>query len=330
MDPSGDGLVKKILVVVAPLALSACGGPIELTVAKLAGDLISYVTTGKSTTDHAVSFVAEQDCALHRPLLDEDICKDHETILAEEAAALAVLGEPDIKQEIRAAQPEIYAVNAPAESWSRPTVIEKSPSKIVVTADLPPRTVVGEPAAKIEVVNLPAAEKPVEVAAASEQFSADELVEYGNEASVLDPQAEADAAIAGYVPEAKDAAKAKTETVTAALVDTTVMSDNVERVATPIDVKADGEGLAGDVLSAPLPGDYVVLASFASQARANKALALYDEYQPRLLNAQVQGRDYLRIAVGPLSAEHAKDLRLLAAKKGIKDPWIVGVAATGE
>ena len=94
-------------MVAAPLALSACGGPIELTVAKLAGDLISYVSTGKSTTDHAVSFVAEQDCALHRPLLEQDICKDEETVLAEEAAALAVMGEPEIKQEIRAARPEI-------------------------------------------------------------------------------------------------------------------------------------------------------------------------------------------------------------------------------
>ena len=81
--------MKKILVVAAPLALGACGGPIELTVAKLAGDLISYVTTGKSTTDHAVSIVAAQDCALHRPLFDQDVCKDEDTILEEEAAALA-------------------------------------------------------------------------------------------------------------------------------------------------------------------------------------------------------------------------------------------------
>lgn len=311
--------MKKILVVVAPLALSACGGPIELTVAKLAGDLISYVTTGKSTTDHAVSFVAEQDCALHRPFMDEDICKDNEAILVEEPAALAALGEPEIKKEIRAARPEIYAVNAPAENWSRPTNLNASASKVVVTADLPPRAPVAAPKPKA-----------VEVAAATEQFSTNNLVVHGNETSVPDPQAEADAAIAGYVPDAKDDANKQPETVTAALVDTTVMTDDVERIVPPIDVKADGEGLAGDVLSTPLPGDYVVLASFSNQGRAQKALALYDEYQPRLLNAKVAGRDYLRVAVGPLSAEHANDLRLLAAKKGVKDPWIVGVTATGE
>ena len=124
-------------MVAAPLALGACGGPIELTVAKLAGDLISYVSTGKSTTDHAVSFVAERDCALHRPLLEQTICKDDETILAEEAAALAVMGEPEIKQELRVARPEIYAVNAPAEDWSRPSATALK-SNAIVTTNLPP------------------------------------------------------------------------------------------------------------------------------------------------------------------------------------------------
>ena len=80
--------MRKILVVAAPLALSACGGPIELTVAKLAGDLISYVSTGKSTTDHAVSFVAEQDCALHRALFEEEICFEAtQTIAMTDSAA---------------------------------------------------------------------------------------------------------------------------------------------------------------------------------------------------------------------------------------------------
>lgn len=317
--------MRKILVVAAPLALGACGGPIEFTVAKMAGDLISYVTTGKSTTDHAVSFVAEQDCALHRPLFDEDICSDEEAILVEGPATLAVRGEPDVKKEIRAARPEIYAVNAPSENWSKPNA-SKAVSKAVITADLPPRV-------DIEVSDLPAPTpaKPVEVASASEQFDANEPVASAADLGPLDPQAEANAAVAGYVADEQPATEAPVaETVTAALVDSTIMSDDVERMAKPVDAKVDGDALAGDVLAAPLPGDYVVLASFADEIRAQKALEIYHEYQPRLLNAMVKGRDYLRVAVGPLSPEHANDLRLLAAKKGIKDPWIVGVAASGE
>lgn len=327
--------MKKILVVAAPLALGACGGPIELTVAKLAGDLISYVTTGKSTTDHAVSIVAAQDCALHRPLFDQDVCKDEDTILEEEAAALAVMGEPEIKGEIRAARPEIYAVNAPAENWSRPADMTATP---IIKTDLPPRASVSEaaldaPVAPVDEVATNdglADAQPVEVASASEQLDLGDVNSYGHEGNVLDPQAEADAAIAGYVPDAKPAEPALSGTVTAALVDTTVMTDDGTTVSAPIDVTKDGQGLAGDVLAAPLPGDYVILASFTDKLRAQKALEIYHEYQPRLLNALVSGRTYMRVAVGPLSAEHANDLRLLAAKKGVKDPWIVGIGATGE
>lgn len=324
--------MKKILVVAAPLVLAGCGGPVEFTVAKLAGDLISYVTTGKSTTDHAVSVVADQDCALHRPLFDEDVCKDEEAQLAEEAAALSVLGEPEIKQEIRTAQPEIYAVNAPPERWAPPAEEERQ-AKVV--ADLPPRLDTDRKdridQTVLAVNDAPGAKtgKTVEVAAASEQFTAREIGGAARDNGPLDPEGEADAAIAGYVDEPV-LKEDKTETVTAALVDDTVMTDNVERVTSPVDTAADGADLAGDRLAVPLPGAYVVLASFADLARAQKALEIYQEYQPRLLSARVNGREYTRVAVGPLTAEHANDLRLLAAKKGVKDPWIVGVASTGE
>jgi len=304
-------------VVAAPLALGACGGPIELTVAKLAGDLISYVSTGKSTTDHAVSFVAERDCALHRPLLEQTICKDDETILAEEAAALAVMGEPEIKQELRVARPEIYAVNAPAEDWSRPSATALK-SNAIVTTNLPPLTPKKTP------------DDAVEVASARDQIEVEDVAVDRSDLGPIDPQVEADAAVAGYVSDEPAAEiAAPKETVTAALVDPAVMGD-VDGVVDEVDAALDGEALAGDDLAAPLPGDYVVLASFADEARANRALGLYKEYQPRLLNAEVKGKPYLRVAVGPLSAEHAHDLRLLAAKKGVKDPWIVGVGATGE
>lgn len=304
-------------MVAAPLALGACGGPIELTVAKLAGDLISYVSTGKSTTDHAVSFVAERDCALHRPLLEQTICKDDETILAEEAAALAVMGEPEIKQELRVARPEIYAVNAPAEDWSRPSATALK-SNAIVTTNLPPLTPKKTP------------DDAVEVASARDQIEVEDVAVDRSDLGPIDPQVEADAAVAGYVSDEPAAEiAAPKETVTAALVDPAVMGD-VDGVVDEVDAALDGEALAGDDLAAPLPGDYVVLASFADEARANRALGLYKEYQPRLLNAEVKGKPYLRVAVGPLSAEHAHDLRLLAAKKGVKDPWIVGVGATGE
>ena len=325
--------MKKIFVVAAPLALAACGGPVELSVAKLAGDLISYVTTGKSTTDHAVSAAADGDCALHRPLFKENVCKDEDTLLAERASALAVMGEPEVKQELRMAHPEIYAVNAPAEDWSRPSPAVL-PSKTIITTDLPPRAVEAKANSADKADETVAA---VEVASVSDDLPARDVAPsvVGNDP--INAEAVANAAIAGYVPEDTDTeTKASADvadkdladhTKTAALVDGTVMSDNVDRVTT--DQKAD-QAMAGDDLGAPLPGNYVILASFSEQARAQNALTLYEEYQPRLISAKVKGREYLRVAVGPLSSDHARDLRLLAAKKGIQNPWIVGIAPIGE
>lgn len=323
--------MRKILVVVAPLALGACGGPIELTVAKLAGDLISYVSTGKSTTDHAVSFVAERDCALHRPLLEQDICKDDETVLAEEAAALAITGEPEIKKELRVARPEIYAVNAPAEDWSEPSATALQ-SNAIVTTNLPPLTPKTSSDDGVVAAGISSESgAPVEVASARDQIEVEDVPVALGDLGPIDPQVEADAAVAGYVEDKRlPEVPAPKETVTAALVDPTTMEDGVDAIVKPVEPVLDGAAVAGDDLAAPLPGDYVVLASFADEARAQKALDLYAEYQPRLLNAEVKGKPYLRVAVGPLSAEHAHDLRLLAAKKGIKNPWIVGVTATGE
>ena len=311
--------MKKILVVVAPLALAACGGPVELTVAKLAGDLISYVTTGKSTTDHAVSAVAERDCALHRPLFEEDVCQDN--VLLDDAVALAEPGAPSIKQKIRDAEPAIYAVNAPGEDWSQPKAGART-SAVIVKTDLPPRPVADEKATDEDAAQKKAATAPVEIASAREQFTPDyDQAALRNEGP-LDPQGEADAAVAGYITPAKPV-QPVVETRTAALTDTDVMTDDTS-VMVPADPEQD------KLVADPLPGDYVILASFADQLRAQNALSLYSEYQPHLISATVRGREYLRIAVGPLSHEHAKDLRHLAAKKGVKDPWIVGIDAAGE
>ena len=48
---------------------------------ELAADGVSYMATGKSTTDHAISAVAGQDCALLRPLKEQAICNPDGEVL---------------------------------------------------------------------------------------------------------------------------------------------------------------------------------------------------------------------------------------------------------
>lgn len=54
--------------------LSGCALPTAVTIASFAADGVSYIATGKSTTDHALSVIAQEDCAMARALEERPIC----------------------------------------------------------------------------------------------------------------------------------------------------------------------------------------------------------------------------------------------------------------
>lgn len=57
-----------------------------LSYLKTAADGVSYVFTKKSTTDHVISEVRHEDCALHRIVTEDTICKpDEDTQIAYDA-----------------------------------------------------------------------------------------------------------------------------------------------------------------------------------------------------------------------------------------------------
>ncbi|NQV98702.1 MAG: hypothetical protein HQ483_03305 [Rhodospirillales bacterium] len=64
---------------VAPLLLGGCTLlPVSFQVASMALDGISMLTTHKSLTDHGISTVTQQDCALWRGLTGDAVCQDYE------------------------------------------------------------------------------------------------------------------------------------------------------------------------------------------------------------------------------------------------------------
>jgi len=66
----------------AVIITSAGGGATAVQVAtvldaaKLGGDVISGATTGKTLTDHAISYAVDRDCSLWYPIQGWDICND--------------------------------------------------------------------------------------------------------------------------------------------------------------------------------------------------------------------------------------------------------------
>ncbi|NKB47890.1 MAG: hypothetical protein GKS02_00850 [Alphaproteobacteria bacterium] len=69
-------------LLLAPL-LTGCAVPPAVTVVSLVADGVSYAATGKSTTDHAISAVAGQDCALLRAAQSKNICDPDGEVLVE-------------------------------------------------------------------------------------------------------------------------------------------------------------------------------------------------------------------------------------------------------
>ncbi|WP_417454136.1 hypothetical protein [Kiloniella sp.] len=73
----GGNIMRKILVAsTLALTLSGCALPPAIGVASLAVDVASYFFSGKTLTDHGISAVAQQDCALIR-LMEGDMCDDY-------------------------------------------------------------------------------------------------------------------------------------------------------------------------------------------------------------------------------------------------------------
>ncbi len=70
--------MRAVILVLGALALSNCAAvvavPIGITYVSTAASVVSYMTTGKGASDHVISAVSEQDCALHRAFTEDDIC----------------------------------------------------------------------------------------------------------------------------------------------------------------------------------------------------------------------------------------------------------------
>lgn len=71
-------LLKLSSVLCACVWLGACVGPPALQIASFAVDGFAFVATGKGSTDHALSAVADEDCRLGNVVRGRSICVPHE------------------------------------------------------------------------------------------------------------------------------------------------------------------------------------------------------------------------------------------------------------
>lgn len=91
--------MKKVLVIFACLGLGGCVAPPIVTYVSMALDGASFVATGKSVGDHALSVVVDEDCALLRVITEQDVnavCREYSSedrqFAATETATEAMVG----------------------------------------------------------------------------------------------------------------------------------------------------------------------------------------------------------------------------------------------
>ncbi len=144
----------------APMLLGGCLLPMPVTIAMWSASGISYLTTQKSLTDHGISAIAGQDCALHRIITDGEVCSEEVAENDEDVRPSLFAFDNGPKQELEDAM----------ELASAP---EAQPVAAVSAEPLPDLTV-----AAVSAESLPApaaveiAEAPAPMAAAPENDAA--------------------------------------------------------------------------------------------------------------------------------------------------------------
>ena len=305
----------RMVILVFPLFLGACGLPPALQIASWISNGISYLTTSKSVSDHGISMVSGQDCALHRGLAGNEVCHHSddttETMVAsldnvddasrepwDPVVEIAGVTESKVGNVAPSADADLAAEPVEANSVSPAPMLTPAPHSrdkpiaMLAALDLAPET--QEPTAAAPRLT---GEDPLVV----ERFvdpvweRADQRA--GRQVATVMPHGAGNSG-------ATDGAMENRQTAT------TVNDDETPRVGTP----------------SVRRGIYYSLASFAVLANAEKLMRRNAGLSPSLMTTRIRGKNFYRVIVGPVAGPQGKGLRQDIASAGFRDAWALWAA----
>ena len=314
----------RTFAVLAPLILlNACALPAGFTIASLAIDGISYATSGKSVSDHALSAVANEDCAMWRALQARPICRDAD-VPATMVAAAPAAGESEVLAVVLGVAPAAGGPMAPETIVAAATEFGEFEATAAAFAAVPAAggSMVGA-APKPDGSEVP--EMVLGVALAAGGPMAPETVKAETPAKM--PAVTASAA---NRPTARWATKpeplAATTETPARLPKlyggqaTTAAPADRGTAAKPVQLAALAARLP-EREAKPKPGRFVVLGSYLNEANARDAMKRGHDFAPRMVRVRVHGRLFHRVVSGPYARSSIATMRRALIGEGFADAW---------
>ncbi|MEQ8586471.1 MAG: SPOR domain-containing protein [Thalassobaculaceae bacterium] len=280
--------MKRIIAVAAlPALLGGCL-PLPVTIATTAISGVSYLTTGKTSTDHVLSAAVDQDCTLTRPIFGETVCRaiDPNSPQAHERVVVAAHpGDRDDGDFRSTLDPELRLGAMRVDDLEEPPVLVAATLSSSISAAVPVR-------APIETPGL--------------ETDGDETVRLTAE------EVTAAATVAAPLPVARPA------TLQASI------DGTVAQVSAPIDPLMSPAPASSPV--AGQDGHYVVIGSLRDGARAAVLASRFGDLRPEIRRVSVDGQVWNRVVLGPYASDEARHVTAdLGAIDG-RQPWVVRLA----
>lgn len=303
------------LALPALFAVTACSIPTPLTIVTFAFDGISLAVSGKTIGDHALSAIANEDCAMWRTLKERPICH---------------------KWKIPDAVPDAVVAAAPAVDTPSPAAQELDQAEIAIAETAPESEYTSMGTGNISPVTSNISPVTATVTAtATAQVTAKVTAKdiYREMVSASRPQREAVALAANEA--ANDAANDANDAIETApkMPAPKIMATPAE--ATPMEIAsiaAISPAAAPPVEIAsiaaippatarPEARYFIVLGSYLQEANATDAMARGRDFAPRMVRVRVRGRVFHRVVSGPFARDAISTMRKTLTGEGFPNNW---------
>jgi hypothetical protein len=333
-EPRGEYVMRTTIIIGAIVLLAGCVAiPPAISIASWAVNGASLMISGKSVSDHAISAVLDQDCAMWRILKGDPICVDYP---AEDGSVMVAELEPPVDlNEINGADDAISATAATADEFEAGQAVQVAAiaagdvdadhayySRYLGVPALPSDLADGDDV-DAETAAGPAIEGPTllaSIAPAAGTADDDRLDFEPPVPAVVVPVVGASVTAWSLEPAAAVSVAQKPSSQPAPGKSIVTASSTADPLRSRL-VLASAEVRAEPEIRPAIR--YVVIGSFRRVELARVHAAKYGDLRPSIVEARVEGRLQRRVVTGPFRKTELKPALRRAQAQGIEGAWVL-------